>query len=146
MTARNYVISAGIVAAVFAIFVALAQSQVIFVPYITPTTLQVDGLEQSYGPGKNATFTVGAKGYGSNCHLLQVETQDKDGYRASFYSKTDDCRFMIITHGPYNFTRSFDYGSEVFAKQGPYKLDVQFQDLVDGRKASVTKSFIMRAE
>lgn len=146
MGARNYVISAIIVAAMFAIFVALAQSQAIFVPYFTPTTLQVDGLEQSYGPGKNATFTVSAKGYGSNCHMLEVETQDKDGERASFYSKADDCRYMVITHGPYNFTRSFDYGSETFAKQGSYKLDVQFQDLVDGKKASVTRSFIVSTE
>jgi hypothetical protein len=146
MAARNYMISAGIVAAVFAIFVTVAQLQAIFVPYFTPTTLQVDGLEQSYGPGKNATFTVSVRGYGSNCHLLQVETRDRDGQRASFYSKADDCRFMTITHGPYNFTRSFDYGSEVFAKPGSYKLDVQFQDLVDGRKTSVTKSFIVRTE
>jgi hypothetical protein len=136
--------AAGVAVVGFAIFVALAQSQAIAVPYLTPATLEIQGLQETYGLNGSANFTATVKGYGSNCHLLQAEllylgTDSEE--RVSYYKKADDCRFMTITHGPYNLTRSFDYGGEnVFGKEGDYKLDVQFEDLVDGTKASVTRN------
>ena len=86
---------------------------------------------------------MAAKGYGSNCHMLQVQATNQNGERASYYKKADDCRFMIITHGPYNFTHSFEYGSEVLGKQGTYVIGIEFQDLVDGNHVSETRSFVV---
>ncbi|AIC14279.1 hypothetical protein [Nitrososphaera viennensis] len=139
---RQHAIAAvgGAAAAVFAMFVALAQTHVIAVPYFTPIALQVDGLKEKYAAGETANFAVTANGYGSNCHSLEVEAM-QDGQRASYYKKVDDCRFMTITHGQYNFTRSFDYGSEVMGKAGAYTVDITFKDLVDNREAHVTKMF-----
>jgi hypothetical protein len=102
--------------------------------------LQVDGLKEKYTAGENASFSITANGYGSNCHSLQVETT-QDGQRASYYKKENDCRFMTITHGQYNFTQSLDYGSKVMGKAGSYTVDIKFKDLVDNREAQVTKMF-----
>lgn len=132
-------------AAVFGVFLALAQAHIILVPFFTPTILQVEGLRQNYRVGDDASFLVRVDGYGSNCRMLQAEVL-LDGERASYYRKADDCRLMVITHGPYNFTRSFDYDSEVLGKEGTYKLDVQFEDLVDGSKASATRTFTVNPE
>jgi hypothetical protein len=143
-TKKQYAIAAaaGGAAAVFAIFVALAQTNAIAVPYFTPVALQVDGLKEKYAAGENASFAVTANGYGSNCHSLEVEaTHNDNGERASYYNKEDDCRFMTITHGQYNFTRSFDYGSKVMGKAGMYTVDIKFKDLVDNKEARVTKTF-----
>ena len=142
LTRKWYAIAAaaGGAAVVFAIFIALAQTQAIAVPYFTPVALQVDGLKEKYAAGEKASFSITANGYGSNCHSLQVEAT-QDGQRASYYKKEDDCRFMTITHGQYNFTRSFDYGSEVMGKAGLYTVDIKFKDLVDNREAHVTKTF-----
>lgn len=134
----------GAAAAIAAIFVLLAQWHIILVPSVSPTLLQVDGLKSEYSRGDKAIFSVTAKGYGSNCHLLQVQATDQNGERASFYKKADDCRYMVITHGPYNFTRSFEYGNEVLAKQGTYNIDIQFEDLKDGTKVSVTRSIAVQ--
>lgn len=146
--ARWAYVGAGAAAATFAIFVALAQSHVVAVPYLTPAALEIHGLQETYGVNGTANFTVSVKGYGSNCHMLQVETLylgNDQGERVSFYRKADDCRFMTITHGPYNLTRSFDYGGQnVFGAEGPYKLEVQFEDLVDGTKASTTRDIHVR--
>lgn len=139
---RNGVVvaAAGGAAAVFAIFVALAQTHAISVPYFTPVALQVDGLEEKYAAGEKASFSVTADGYGSNCHSLEIEAKH-DGQRTSYYKKEDDCRFMAITHGQYNFTRSFDYGSEVMGKAGTYIVDMQFKDLIDNKQVRVMKTF-----
>lgn len=137
----KYAVAGGAVAAAFGVLVALAQAHVIFVPYFTPAAIQVDGLQQTYALNGNATFTVTAKGYGSNCHMLQVEIL-REGERASYYRRADDCRFMEITHDRYDLTRSFNYGGEtVLGEEGAYELRVQFEDLVDGTKASVTRPF-----
>lgn len=124
----------------FTIFVALAQMHAIAVPYFTPIGLQVDGLKEKYAAGEKASFSITANGYGSNCHSLQVEAM-KDGQRASYYKKEDDCRFMTIMHGQYNFTRSFDYGSEILGKAGLYTVDIKFKDIVDNREVQVTRTF-----
>jgi hypothetical protein len=139
MTLRDYAKYGGIAAIAFAVFVALAQAQVLNVPYFTPATISIDGLDDAYAEGEKASFVVTAKGYGSNCHMLQAELLH-EGERKSFYRKADDCRFMDITHGQYNFTRPFEYDSQLLAK-GSYRLDVLFEDLVDGKKASTTRTF-----
>ncbi|MEM3161083.1 MAG: hypothetical protein QXJ74_09905 [Nitrososphaera sp.] len=141
-------LAAGAAAAGFAVFVALAQSQVIAVPYFTPAVLEIQGLQDTYGVNGSANFTATVKGYGSNCHLLQAELlylDGSEGERMAYYRKADDCRFMVITHGPYNLTRSFDYGGQnVFGREGDYKLQVQFEDLIDGTKASETRDLQVR--
>lgn len=137
----KYVVAGGAAAAAFGVFVALAQAHVIFVPYFTSATLRIEGLQETYAVDGNATFTVTADGYGSNCHMLQVEILHR-GERMSYYRKADDCRFMDITHGRYNLTRTFDYGGkDVFGMEGDYNLQVQFEDLADGTKASATRAF-----
>lgn len=145
MALREYAKYGGVTAAIFAVFVVLAQAQAISVLFFTPATVRVDGLGNSYGLNDDATFTVTAHGYGSNCHALQVEVTH-DGERKSFYRKADDCRYMEITHGQYNFTRSFEYGGKVLDTEGEYKLDVYFEDLVDGRKAALTRNFSVGTE
>lgn len=145
MELREYAKYGGITAAIFAVFVVLAQAQAISVPFFTPATVTVDGLGSSYRPNEDATFTVTVHGYGSNCHALQVEATH-DGERKSFYRKADDCRYMEITHGQYNFTRSFDYEGKVLDTKGDYKLDIQFEDLIDGKKASLTRNFSVGTE
>jgi hypothetical protein len=144
MDARIYLWAGGAAVAVIT-FVVLAQSHIILVPRLSPTILEVQGLKDAYSINDKASFSVTAKGYGSNCHMLQVEARSQNGERASYYKKADDCRFMTITHGPYNFTRSFEYGDEVLGRQGTYTLDIQFQDLVDGSGASQTRSFAVTA-
>jgi hypothetical protein len=134
------VAAGGAVAVVFAIFVALAQTHAISLPYFTPVALAVNGLKEKYAVGEKASFSVTANGFGSNCHSLEIEAKH-DGQRASYYKKADDCRFMTITHGQYNFTRSFDYGSEVMGKVGTYTVDMQFKDLIDNKQVRVTKTF-----
>lgn len=75
--------------------------------------------------------------------MLQLQATNRNGEQESFYKKADDCRFMAITHSPYNFTRSFEYGNEVTGKQGSYTLDFEFKDLVDGRDVLTTRSFVV---
>ena len=145
MAVREYAKYGGITAAIFVVFVVLAQTQAISVPFFTSTIVKVDGLGDSYGLNDDATFTVTAHGYGSNCHALQVEITH-DGERKSFYRKADDCRYMELTRGPYNFTRSFEYGAKVLDAKGEYKLDIRFEDQVDGKKASLTRNFSVGTE
>ena len=134
--------AAAVSAAGLLVFVVLAQAHVIFVPYFTPVTLQVEGLQTDYQVGQDVSFRVSVDGYGSNCHMLQVETLDNEGERISFYRRADDCRVMSISHGKYNLTRTFDYdGPTILANEGTYNLDVRFEDLIDGTKKSSTKSF-----
>jgi hypothetical protein len=139
----TYAAAGGAAAAAFGVFIALAQAHVILVPYFTPVALEVQGLESSYQSGVPAQFTVIAKGYGSNCHSLEVEAMH-EGERVSYFKRADDCRFMEITHGQYNFTRSFEYGSEVLGKAGAYTIDIRFEDLVDGTKAETERMFQVR--
>lgn len=136
----KYAIAGGAAAAAFGVFFVLAQAHVIYVPYFTPVHLWIDGLQERYGVNGSATFTVTVDGYGSNCHMLQVEVL-RGGERASYYRKADDCRFMEIVHGRYNLTRVFDYGELVLGTEGDYLLQVQFEDLVDGTRASATRQF-----
>ena len=142
---KTYAVAGGAVAATFVVFVALAQAHIILVPYFTPAVLRVEGLGQEYGLGQDVSFQVVVNGYGSNCHMLEVEALDERGERVSYYRRADDCRFMTITHSQYNFTRPFDYdGQTVIANEGTYKIEFQFEDLVDGTKASATRTLVVK--
>lgn len=136
----KYAVAGGAAAAAFGVFVALAQAHIILVPYFTPAVLEVQDLESSYQAGGPARFAVAAKGYGSNCHSLEVEAVH-EGERVSYFKRADDCRFIEITHGQYNFTRSFEYGSEVLEKDGTYSVDIRFEDLVDGTAVETSRTF-----
>jgi hypothetical protein len=136
----KYAVAGGAAAAAFGIFVALAQTHAILVPYFTPAALEVQGLADSYQTGEQARFTIVANGYGSNCHSLEVQAVH-EGERVSYYKRADDCRYMEITHGRYNLTRSFEYGGEVLENTGPYTVDISFEDLVDGTKAQASRTF-----
>lgn len=139
MAGRKYIAPAGAAVVAFGVFVALAQAHVIMVPYFTPAALKVQGLGDSYNSGEPVRFTVVAEGYGSNCHSIEVEATH-EGERVSYFKRADDCRFMEIAHGRYNFTRSFEYGSEV-GQAGRYTVDIKFEDLIDGAKAEKTEMF-----
>lgn len=137
---KKYAIACGAAAAAFGIFVALAQVHVILVPYFTPAALEVQGLAPSYELGQDALFSVTAKGYGSNCHMLEVEAMH-EGERVSYFKRADDCRFMEITHGQYNMTRTFEYRTQVMQQTGSYTVDIRFEDLIDGTKAQTSRRF-----
>ncbi|WP_415283014.1 hypothetical protein [Candidatus Nitrososphaera sp. FF02] len=143
MAGSKYIAPAGAAAVAFGVFVALAQTHVIFVPYFTQAVLKVQELAGSYDIGEPVRFVVTAEGYGSNCHSLEVQAVH-EGERASYFKRADDCRFMEITHGQYNMTRSFEYGSEV-GQAGQYTVEIKFEDLVDGTKAVATKTFEVQA-
>lgn len=145
--ARLYGITgAAAVVVALGVFVALAQVHAIHVPYFTPTKIELKGLEQTYPVAGDVAFTATVIGYGSNCHMLQAEILF-EGERKTFYKKADDCRFMDIASGPYNLTRSFEYGGkEVFGHKGAYDLDVRFEDLVNGNNASIRKTFNIATE
>jgi hypothetical protein len=135
--------AAGAALSIFAVFVALAQIQSIFVPYFTPVRLQVDGLMEKYAQGQNGIFNITAAGYGSNCHSLEVQA-DYGDQRVSYYNKADDCRFMMITHGPYKYTRSFEYGTKIMGKEGTYTVNIIFKDLIDNKQVQTTRKFEVR--
>jgi hypothetical protein len=137
---NRYAVAGGAAAAAFGIFVALAQAHVILVPYFTPAALEVQGLAPSYEIGQDARFDVTANGYGSNCHMLEVEAVH-GGERVSYFKRADDCRFMEITHGQYNMTRPFEYGTQVLQDTGQYTVDIRFEDLIDGTKAQTSRTF-----
>jgi hypothetical protein len=139
---KVYAIAGGAGVAGFLVFVVLAQTHTVFVPHFTPVVLKVDGLRTEYRVGEDVNFMVSVEGYGSNCHMLQVEALGVENERVSFYRRADDCRFMTITHGQYNMTRVFDYGGRtILDGEGTYNLYVQFEDLIDGTKTSTTRTF-----
>ncbi|SRR5581483_2910813 len=143
----KYIAGGGAIAGIaFSIFIALAQLQTIYAPYFTPTTIDLKGLQNRYDINGTLNYSVIVKGYGSNCHQLEVVTtrQGANLERVSYYSKADDCRFIVISHGSYNFTRQFEYGGPlVLGEAGTYIIDVTFVDLVDHHSTLIRKSIIV---
>lgn len=131
----------------FSIFAVFAQTQALYVPILTPTTMAFEGLQAKYRINDTLSYAIDVKGYGSNCHQLEVITTYNGAKtnRVDYYSKADDCRFMTITHGPYNFTRSFSYGGKsIFGKEGNYTVDATFTDLIDHQITTSKRSFIVQ--
>ena len=146
---RRLVLGAISTAIAFSIFMILAQTQTLSVPIFTPTTVLIEGLQEKYNVYETVNFVVKIEGYGSNCHQLEVSTSILDAAhinRVAYYSKADDCRFMAITHGPYNFTKAFSYGGggAIFNKEGTYTIDATFNDLVDHHSVRVKRSFTIQ--
>ena len=56
MALREYAKYGGVTAAIFAVFVVLAQAQAISVLFFTPAPVKVDGLGNSYGLNDDATL------------------------------------------------------------------------------------------
>ena len=146
---RRLAVGAISTATTFSIFMILAQTQTISVPIFTPTTVLIEGLQEKYNVHETVNFVVKIKGYGSNCHQLDVSTSILDAThinRVAYYSKADDCRFMAIIHGPYNFTKAFSYGGggAIFDKEGTYTIDATFNDLVDHHSVRVKRPFFVQ--
>ncbi len=129
--------------AAFGIYIILAEAQLIFVPVFTPTTLNVDGIADSYPVNGSMNFSVTAKGYGSNCVILKSTiTDQQSNNQVAFFRKADDCRYIPIVYGQYNYTRSFSYhGSVVLGKPGDYLLHIEFTDEITGTKQVVERTF-----
>ena len=144
MTSRNYLVTGAAASVAFVVFLILAQSNLILIPYLTPAIIETHGLNDRYTAGSMVTFSISVKGYGSNCHMLQAEVTNQTGGREYYYRKADDCRYMVITHGAYDLTRTFKYNSETLEEHGTYKLDIKFEDLKDGTQASTTRFFVVQ--
>jgi hypothetical protein len=142
MASVKYVVAA-IAAIAFGVFVMLAQYHAILVPYFSPAKIEVQGLESAYRADAPIQFDVLVRGYGSNCHMLEIEAVH-EGQRVSYYKKADDCRFMEITQDKYNLTRSFEYKDQVLEKIGVYTINVRFEDLINQTNADMKKTFEVR--
>jgi hypothetical protein len=129
--------------AAFGFYIILAEAQLIFVPVFTPTTLSIDGVAASYPVNSSINYSVTVKGYGSNCLALKATiTNEQSNSQVAFFRKADDCRYMTISYGAYNYTRSFSYqGNAVLGKAGDYLLHVEFTDEITGDKQVLDKTF-----
>jgi hypothetical protein len=138
-----------IAATSFGVFVFLAQSQVIIIPYFTSTTIQFENLKENYVLGEQISYTIRVKGYGSNCVSLKVSTAYYiiGGNENVFYFyKADDCRYVTITQGLYNYTRTFNYaGAGDLNRIGLYTIEAEFFDRINGQRHLASKSFTIKA-
>ena len=135
-------------ALVFALFFALAQAQLIFLPYLTPTKIEFHGLEDQYPVNGSMKYAISLKGYGSNCISFTAQIVRNDGplpdggERIAYFSKTDDCRKISISQGAYNYTRNFSYsGDTVLGKPGDYRIKVEVFDQVTKQNLSDMRGF-----
>jgi hypothetical protein len=132
---------------IFASFFALAQAQIIFLPYFTPTKIEFHGLEHQYPVNGSMRYVISLKGYGSNCisftaQILRNDGPLPDGERIAYFSKTDDCRKISISQGAYNYTRNFSYsGNAVLGKPGDYRIKVEVFDQVTKQNLSDMRAF-----
>jgi hypothetical protein len=132
----------------FGVFVALAQYQVIFVPFFTPAHIEFKGLEDQYPVNGSMSYGVSLKGYGSNCIAFEAEMLREDSSldsgekRVAYFSKIDDCRTVQISQGPYDYSREFFYtGAVVLGKPGEYRVKVQVLDEVTKAGFTAEKRF-----
>ena len=142
--------AAATTAAVLGVFIVLAQTHAIYVPYFTPARIEFQGLEDRYPVNGSINYAVSLKGYGSNCVAFEAGIFRKDGSlpqgeeRVAYYNQIQDCRKIDISQGPYNHTRSFSYSGEVvLGKPGTYRVDVDIFDQITGQNSVGTRSFIV---
>jgi hypothetical protein len=141
----------GVAAALaFGIFVGLAQTQTIFVPYFTPTSIEFEGLQERYPVNSSMSYSISLKGYGSNCIAFEAEVLREDSSlprgeeRVAYYSQTQDCRKIDIAQSQYNYTKSFSYsGDTVLGKPGSYRVDVSVFDQITKQDRAESRSFIV---
>lgn len=139
-------IGAGVVVAIIVgIFVAMAQAQAIFVPYLTPTHIEFQGLESKYPVNGTMNYSISLTGYGSNCIDFQAQViRGQDNERVAYFGEIQDCRKIEIARGPYNYTKSFVYsGSTVLGIVGSYEIQVNVRDQITDQRYAETRSFVV---
>lgn len=136
--------------AVFGLFIALAQAQVILVPFFTPARIEFQGLQDQYVMNGSMIYTISLKGYGSNCIAFEAGIFRQDSSlpageeRVAYYNQVQDCRKIDILRGQYNYTKSFSYsGNSVLGKPGDYRVDVGVFDQITRQNYNKTHSFIV---
>lgn len=149
MRSMSIIIIIIVVAGGFAIFLGLAQTQSIFVPYFTRTSIEFEGLQKAYPVNGSMDYVISIKGYGSNCIALEAgifreDSASSEEERVAYYSQIQDCRKIEISQGQYNYTKSFSYsGSTVLGEPGNYRVDISILDQVTGQKYNERSSFIV---
>jgi hypothetical protein len=134
----------------FGIFVALAQAQIIFVSYFTPTYIEFERLQKEYPLNGSMNFSVSLKGFGSNCIAFKMEMLRKESSAAgseeqvAYHNKIDDCRKIQISQRPYNYSQDFSYsGPVVLGKTGEYKVQVNVFDEITKQNSTSIQRFMV---
>ena len=143
------VIATGAICAIaIVVFVGLVHAQVIFLPYFTATKIEFSGLQDEYPVNGSMTYTVSLKGYGSNCIGFTAQTLRKEDSlpkgeeRVAYFSRTDDCRKISISQGPYNYSQSFSYsGHVVLGHPGDYRVEVAVFDEITKQNSMEMRAF-----
>ena len=148
MNPRLLIVAALLSAVAIGTIVVLSQAQIIFLPYFTPAKIEFQGLQDEYPVNGSMTYTVSLKGYGSNCIGFTAQTVRKEDSlpkgeeRVAYFSKTDDCRKISISQGPYNYSQSFSYsGHVVLGHPGDYRVEVAVYDEITGQNYREMRAF-----
>ena len=148
MNALLLIIAALLSSVAIGTIVVLSQAQIIFLPYFTPAKIEFQGLQDEYPVNGSMTYTVSLKGYGSNCIGFTAQTVRKEDSlpkgeeRVAYFSKTDDCRKISISQGPYNYSQSFSYsGHVVLGHPGDYRVEVAVFDEITKQNSMAVRSF-----
>jgi len=151
MNARLLIVAALLSAVAIGTIVVLSQAQIIFLPYFTPAKIEFQGLQDEYPVNGSMTYTISLKGYGSNCigftaQVLHMdESLPKGEERVAYFSKTDDCRKISISQGPYNYSQSFSYsGNVVLGYPGDYRVEVAVYDEITGQNYREMRAFTVK--
>ena len=142
------IIAGATIASAFGIFIAIAQAQLVFVPFFTPTRIEIKGLESQVPANGSMAYTISLKGYGSNCIAFESgifrenDSLPQGEERVAYFGQKQDCRVIAISQGQYNYTKSFSYtGSAVLGKSGDYRVEVEVIDQITGQNYSERRSF-----
>ena len=148
MNALLLIVAALLSSVAIGTIVVLSQAQIIFLPYFTPAKIEFQGLQDEYPVNGSMTYTVSLKGYGSNCIGFTAQTVRKEDSlpkgeeRVAYFSKTDDCRKISISQGPYNYSQSFSYsGHVVLGHPGDYRVEVAVFDEITKQNSMAVRSF-----
>ena len=148
MNARLLIVAASLSAVAIGTIVVLSQAQIIFLPYFTPAKIEFHGLQDEYPVNGSMTYTVSLRGYGSNCIGFTAQTLRKEDSlpkgeeRVAYFSKTDDCRKISISQGPYNYSQSFSYsGHVVLGHPGDYRVEVVVFDEITKQNSMEMRAF-----
>jgi len=145
------IVAASSFGVIFTAIIALAQAQVLFLPYFTPAKIQFHGLNDQYPVNGSMNYEISLVGYGSNCisftsQILRKESSSTGGdERVAYFSKTDDCRKITISQGAYNYRQNFSYGGHVvLGHPGDYKLKVDVIDEITKQNSTDFRVFTVK--
>ena len=148
MNALLLIVAALLSSVAIGTIVVLSQAQIIFLPYFTPAKIEFQGLQDEYPVNGSMTYTVSLKGYGSNCIGFTAQTLRKEDSlpkgeeRVAYFSRTDDCRKISISQGPYNYSQSFSYyGYVVLGHPGDYRVEVAVFDEITKQNSMEMRAF-----